>query len=288
MMPRMRKIPRLLTLVAATALSVLTACAPADETPDASTSPAADACTKESLPTLTKGTLTFGTDQPAYAPWFIDDDPANGKGFESAVAYAVAERLGYGKDDVTWVRVPFNSAIAPGPKTFDANLSEFSITDERKQAVDFSSPYFDVTQAVVTVKSSPAAQVKILDGLKGLKLGAQVGTTSYAAAQTLNPNVAVFNNNDDGKAALSNGQIDALVLDLPTAFAVQAQLPDGVIVGQLPPDGQQAEQFGIVLDKGSALTACVSQAVDELGDNGDLFRLQKEWLAGAGNAPVLS
>ena len=123
------------------------------------------------------------------------------------------------KEDVKWVRVPFNAAIAPGPKTFDANLNEFSITDERKQAVDFSSPYYDVTQAVVTVKSSPAAAVKALDGLKGLKLGAQVGTTSYTAAKAIDPNVAVFNNNDDAKAALTNGQIDALVLDLPTAFA---------------------------------------------------------------------
>lgn len=123
-----------------------------------------------------------------------------------------------------WVRIPFNAAIAPGPKTFDANLSEFSITDERRQAVDSSSPYFDMTQAVVAVKTSPAAQVKILTGLEGLKLGAQVGTTNYTAATTLNPNVAVFNNNDDAKAALSNGQIDALVLDIPTAFEVQSTL----------------------------------------------------------------
>jgi polar amino acid transport system substrate-binding protein len=237
---------------------------------------------------LTKGSITFGTDQPAYPPWFVDDDPANGKGFESAVAYAVADKLGYGKGDVKWVRVPFNAAIAPGPKTFDANLNEFSITDERQQAVDFSSPYFNVTQAVVAVKSSPAAQVKTLDGLKGLKLGAQVGTTSYTAAKAIDAGVAVFNNNDDAKAALSNGQIDALVLDLPTAFEVQSELSDGVIVGQLPAGTEKAEQFGIVLDKGSPLTACVSKAVDELGNDGDLFKLQKEWLAGAGNAPMLS
>src|SRR6185312_7818931 len=214
--------------------------------------------------------------------------PRNGKGFESAVAYAVADKLGYAKEDVKWVRVPFNAAIAPGPKTFDANLNEFSITDERKQAVDFSSPYFNVTQAVVAVKSSPAAQVKTLDGLKGLKLGAQVGTTSYTAAKAVDPGVAVFNNNDDAKAALSNGQIDALVLDLPTAFEVQSELTDGIIVGQLPAGTEKAEQFGIVLDKGSPLTACVSKAVDDLGNNGDLFKLQKVWLAGVGNAPVLS
>jgi len=285
-MPPMRNISHLVSTVAAVGLLAATACSPAEEP---SSAPAqAEQCSKDSLPTLTKGAITFGTDQPAYPPWFVDDDPANGKGFESAVAYAVAENLGYAKEDVKWVRVPFNAAIAPGPKTFDANLNEFSITDDRKQAVDFSSPYFDVTQAVVTVKSSPAAGVTTLEGLKGLKLGAQVGTTSYTAAKAIDPGVAVFNNNDDAKAALSNGQIDGLVLDLPTAFAVQAELTDGVIVGQLPAGTEDTEQFGIVLDKGSPLTACVSKAVDELGANGDLARLQKEWLDSAGNAPVLS
>jgi polar amino acid transport system substrate-binding protein len=273
--------------IAGVGLVTATACAPADNTSSAP-APGGEMCTKDSLTTLTKGTITFGTDQPAYPPWFIDDDPANGKGFESAVAYAVADKLGYAKQDVKWVRVPFNAAIAPGPKTFDANLNEFSITEERKQAVDFSSPYFDVTQAVVTVKSSPAAQVKTLDGLKGIKLGAQVGTTSYTAAKAVDPGVAVFNNNDDAKAALSNGQIDALVLDLPTAFEVQSELTDGIIVGQLPAGTEKAEQFGIVLDKGSPLTACVSKAVDELGNAGELAKLQKEWLTGAGSAPVLS
>jgi polar amino acid transport system substrate-binding protein len=281
---RSRATPAVVLVV--TGLLAATACTPADEQQSASSAP--DTCSKDSMATLTKGVLTFGTDQPAYPPWFVDDDPANGKGFESAVAYAVADKLGYAKDDVKWVRVPFNAAIAPGPKAFDANLNEFSITDERKQAVDFSSPYFDVTQAIVAIKSSPAAQVKNLAGLKGLKLGAQVGTTSYTAATTLNPNVAVFNNNDDAKAALSNGQIDALVLDLPTAFEVQSELTDGVIVGQLPNGTDKAEQFGIVLDKGSPLTKCVSTAVDKLGENGDLLELQKTWLAGAGAAPMLS
>ena len=290
MMPPMRKISSLVFVLVVAGLLSVNACAPADEQQSASPSgsPSSDACSKDSLATLTKGVFTFGTDQPAYPPWFVDDDPANGKGFESAVAYAVADKLGYAKENVKWVRVPFNAAIAPGPKTFDANLNEFSITDERKQAVDFSSPYFDVTQAVVTVKASPAAQVKNLDGLKGLKLGAQVGTTSYTAAAKLNPNVEVFNNNDDAKAALSNGQIDALVLDLPTAFEVQSELTDGVIVGQLPNGTEKPEQFGIVLDKGSPLTQCVSKAVDELSQNGDLTNLQKTWLAGAGAAPMLS
>ena len=290
MMPPMRNVSFIAaTLAVVAGLFTATACAPADNTSSATSSaPPAETCAKDSLTTLAKGSITFGTDQPAYPPWFVDDDPTNGKGFESAVAYAVADKLGYGKGDVKWVRVPFNAAIAPGPKTFDANLNEFSITDERKQAVDFSSPYFNVTQAIVAVKSSPAAKVTNLDGLKGLKLGAQVGTTSYDAAKAVDPGVAVFNNNDDAKAALSNGQIDGLVVDLPTAFQVQSELTDGVIVGQLPAGTEKAEQFGIVLDKGSPLTECVSKAVDELGNDGSLFKLQKEWLAGAGNAPVLS
>jgi polar amino acid transport system substrate-binding protein len=291
MMPRMRNVSSFLSLLAVVTLAAVAGCAPVDDksaSSGSSTSAAAVACTKDALPTLNKGIITFGTDQPAYPPWFVDDDPSNGKGFESAVAYAVASKLGYAPGDVKWVRVPFNAAIAPGPKTFDANLNEFSITDDRKQAVDFSTPYFDVTQAVVTVKSSPAAQVKDLAGLKGLKLGAQVGTTSYTAAKAIDDGVAVFNNNDDAKAALSSGQLDALVLDLPTAFEVQSELKDGVIVGQLPPGHEKAEQFGIVLDKGSPLTACVSKAVDELGNDSELFKLQKTWLTGAGAAPVLS
>ena len=288
MMPRMHRLTgALCALLLVPAVAV--ACAPADESsPTASSTTAgADTCTKDKLATLKPGTLTLATDQPAYAPWFDNDDPANGKGFESAVAYAVATELGYAREDVTWVRVPFNAAIAPGPKQFDADLNEFSITDERRQAVDFSSPYYDVTQTVVALKSSPAAKVTTLDGLKGLKLGAQVGSTSYTAAQKIDPGVAVFNNNDDAKAALANGQIDGLVVDLPTAFQIQSELTDGTIVGQLPAGSDKPEQFGIVLDKGSPLTACVSRAVDQLRDRGELEKLQTTWLAQAGNAPVL-
>ena len=284
MIPRMSN--RLVMITAVAALSVLAGCAPAKDT---SAGPGAGGCDKGSLATLKSGVLTFGTDQPAYPPWFVDDKPANGKGYESAVAYAVAKKLGYADNEVQWVRVPFNAAIAPGPKTFDANLNEFSITDERKRAVDFSSPYYDVTQAVVTIKSAPAAAVTSLDGLRGLKLGAQVGTTSYDAAKALNTQapVSVYNNNDDAKAALNSGQIDALVLDLPTAFQVEGELTDGSIVGQLPTGTGKAEQFGIILDKGSPLTTCVSGAVDGLRADGTLAALQQQWLAEAGRAPLL-
>ena len=276
-----------LIIIPVIAALLASGCAPAEEKPAAGGQ--SGQCDKASFKTLKPGSPTFGTDQPAYPPWFVGDVPSNGKGYESAVAYAVADKLGYQPSEVAWVRVPFNAAIAPGPKAFDANLNEFSITEERKNAVDFSSPYYDVTQAVVAVKSSPAAKATTLDALRGLKLGAQVGSTSYNSAKALGTKqpISVYNNNDDAKAALTSGQIDALVLDLPTAFQVQADLPDGQIVGQLPSGGDKPEQFGIVLDKGSALTTCVSGAVDALRTDGTLASLQQQWLNEAGKAPVL-
>ena len=269
---------------------VAVACAPADQTAPPSNQVDGVTCTKDKLPTLTSGKITFGTDQPVYEPWFVDDDPTNGKGFESAIAYALAEELGYAKTDVVWTRVPFNAAIQPGRKTYDMDLNEFSITEERKQAVDFSAPYYDVDQAVITLKSSKAASVKTLAELKQVKIGAQVGTTSFDAAERLQPeqDVAVYNTNDDGKAALRAGQIDALVVDLPTAFYItSAELEDGLIIGQVPAGDGKPEQFGIVLDKGSPLTACVSTAVENLRAEGALARIEQEWLASAGTAPEL-
>jgi len=185
------------------------------------------------------------------------------------------------------VRAPFNAALAPGPKTFDANLSEFSITEQRKVAVDFSS---HVTQAVVTVRSSPAAGVKTVQQLKRLRLGVQVGTTSYTAATSVGGDVPVevYNTNGDAKMALSNGEIDALVADLPTAFAVANELRNGLIVGQLPSASNDVEQFGIVLDKDRALTRCVSWAVEALRGDGTLGRLEQQWLTDAGKPPVLA
>ena len=248
-------------------------------------------CTPATMKTLKAATFTFGTDKPVYEPWFVNDDPTNGKGFESAVAYAVAKKLGYATTAVKWTRVSFNAAIAPGPKKFDADINEFSITAKRRKAVDFSTGYYDVTQAVIAVKGGKADGVKTLADLKGLKLGAQVGTTSYdAITDVVKPSQhpAVFNNNDDAKAALKNGQIDGLVVDLPTAFYVtSAELDNGEIVGQLPAAGGAVEQFGLVLDKGSALTSCISQAVDQLRSDGTLTKLAKKWLSQAG-APDLS
>ena len=250
-------------------------------------------CRKDVLGTLYPGILTFGADQPVYPPWYIGDDPTNGEGFEAALAYAVAAELQYDAEDVRWVRVPFNAALAPGSKTFDANLSQFSITEQRRASVDFSTPYFDVTQAVVTVRTSRAATARTLDDLRGLRLGAQVGSTSHSAATALEGRfpVEIYNTNVDTKMALVDGEIDAVVADLPTAFAVANELSGGLMIGQLPrPGGDQsgAEQFGIVLDHGSSLTRCVSWAVDSLRADGTLASLQQRWLSDAGRAPVLS
>ncbi|MEU8235975.1 ABC transporter substrate-binding protein [Actinoplanes sp. NPDC048967] len=279
---------------AAVLLAALAGCAPADEaspSAGASASASGPACAPGTLSTRTAGKLTIGTDNPAYEPWFSDNKPANGKGFESAVAYQVAERLGYKAPDVVWTNVTFNNAIAPGPKTFDFDINQFSITPERRKAVDFSSPYYLVRQTVITTKGSKIAGVKAIAELKGAKLGAQVGTTSYQAINELIKPTAkaqVYNNNDDAKAALENGQVDGIVVDLPTAFYMTAaELDNGVIVGQLPQVGVP-EQFGLVLDLGSPLTTCVSQAVDQLRQDGTLAVLEKQWLASTGGAPELS
>jgi polar amino acid transport system substrate-binding protein len=284
------------TLISAGATALLltaaAGCAPADDTPSAgaSASSSADVCPAGALGTKTAGKITIGTDTPAYEPWFSDNKPSNGKGFESAVAYQVAERLGYPAANVTWVSVTFNNAIAPGPKTFDFDINEFSVTPERRTAVDFSSPYYLVRQTVITTKGSKISNAKSIAELKTAKLGAQVGTTSYQAITDLikpNGRPQVFNNNDDALAALKNRTVDGIVVDLPTAFYMTgAQLDNGVIVGQLPQIGVP-EQFGLVLDKDSMLTACVSKAVDTLRNDGTLAVLEKTWLAGTGGAPEL-
>ncbi|GAA3880797.1 ABC transporter substrate-binding protein [Saccharothrix violaceirubra] len=277
-------------LIAAAAL-LAAACAPADEAgPPSQTLVNGLPCTKDKLATLTAGKITFGTDQPAYAPWFVDDDPSNGKGFESAIAYAVAGELGYAKEEVVWTRVPFNAAIQPGKKTYDADINQFSMTEERRQAVDFSASYYEVAQAAVTLKTGKAAGVKTLADLAQYKIGAQVGTTSFDAATRIVPSqqVAVYNTNDDAKAALTAGQIDVLLLDLPTAlYVTSAELTDAAILGQVPGGQGRREHFGIVLDKNSPLTGCVSMALDTLRGKGKLKEIEQQWLAAQGTAPEL-
>lgn len=256
----------------------LTACAPAENN------------NAGELQTITAGKLTIGTGLPAYYPWVLEDTPESGEGFESAVAYAIAEQLGFAPEDVIWVRTTFEEAIQPGPKNFDFNLQQYSITEERRAAVDFSSPYYNTAQTVITIAGSAAEGVTDLAGLKGLIIGAQTGTTSLKAIEEIiqpSGGAQVFNSNDDAKAALANGQVDAIVVDLPTAFYLTAvELEGGIILGQL--EGAEAgDSFGLVLDKDSALTAAVTAAVDALRSNGRLAEIEKQWLADYVNAPVL-
>ena len=267
----------------------------ADETasePKASASAGETAQQCVSKVDLTKsGRLTIGTDSPAYDPWFSDDDPTNGKGYESAVAYAVADRLGFAKDAVDWTTVRFNTSYAPGPKSFDFDINQISITPEREKAVDFSKGYYSAAQAVIALKGSKAASITSLADLKDLRLGAQTGTTSLTAIRDgIKPatDPSVFQDTNAAKQALLNGQVDAILADLPTAFYITAvEIPKGTIVGQFQPEVGEQEQFGLLLAKGSALTPCVDLALTELEDDGTLARLEKQWLSDVVDVPVL-
>ncbi len=248
------------------------------------------ACAVESLALKTAGKLTIGTDSPAFEPWFVDNDPTNGKGFESAVAYAVAKELGLASDQVEWKVVPFNSSYAPGDKDFDFDINQISITDERAQVVDFSDGYYTAAQAVVTVEDSKIAAATSLGELQGAKLGAQVGTTSLKAIQDgINPSEepAVFDDTAAAAAALVNGQIDGLVADLPTAlYLAAAEIDGGVVLGQFEVPGLDEEQFGLLFEKGSGLVDCVNRALASLQTSGELAAIQDEWLGDA-VAPAL-
>jgi polar amino acid transport system substrate-binding protein len=248
------------------------------------------ACVPDQLQTTTPKVLTIATSEPVYEPWMVDNDPSNGKGFESAVAYAVATQLGFDKDQVTWTRVGFDEAIAK-QDGWDFDINQFSISEARKKQVDFSSGYFDVSQVVITVKGSPIEKATTVAELKNAKLGAMNGTTSLNALNdVIKPTnkPSVFDDNAVAAQALQNGQIDGLVVDLPTGFYMTgAQLKDGVVVGQLPGTASQKEQFGLLLAKGSPLTECVTKAVDALRADGTLEQLTTKWLGGKDVAPEL-
>jgi polar amino acid transport system substrate-binding protein len=263
------------------------------------TSSAALACTPGALNLVTDGQLTIGTDNPAYPPWFAGgsksswkiNDPATGKGYESAVAYAIARKLGFAKSAVKWTYIPFNKAFAPGPKKFDFDINQISITPARAKVVSFSVSYYDVNQAIVVKKGTKIAGIRSIKGLRPFKLGAQLGTTSYAfIASRIKPSQqpAVFPSNAGAVLALKNKQIDGLVVDLPTAFYVTAvQVPGSKILGQFENQGKATDRFGVALAKGNSLTACVNKAITSLRTDGTLKRLQQLWLAKATGAPIL-
>ena len=242
------------------------------------------------LETVVPAKLTIATGEPAFSPWVENDDPASGEGFEAAVAYAVAEKLGYTDEDVVWTRTTFDAAIAPGAKDWDFNLQQFSITDERKQAVDFSTPYYTTSQAVVTLADSPAAEATSLADLEDVSFGVQTGTTSLAILEDsvdLSSDPLLFNSNPDTVQALKGGQVEAIVVDLPTAlYLAAAELDNGVVVGQFE-DTEGGDEFGLVLPKGSSLTQPVSEAVDALREDGTLADLEQQWLSESVDVPVL-
>lgn len=281
-----RRMLPLLTGLAAVVLAG-TACAP-EET---STAEAPASCAKEDLNLKTPGKLTIATDKPAFEPWFAEDDPSNGKGFESAVAYAVAEELGFAREEVAWTVQPFDAAYAPGPKKFDFDINQISATPERAKAVTFSDGYYQVRQAVVTLEGSKYAGATTMAELKDAAIAVQVGTTSLQAVrEQIEPGEQpkVFNTQIDAVNALKNEQVDLLVVDLPTAFYVTAAQIDGsAIVGQLPPRDGDTEHFGLLLERGNPLVSCLNEAVGALKTSGELGKLEDKWLTAEADAPLL-
>jgi len=288
---------RWLVLPLAAALAVAAAGCGGSDNNTSSSGAAAASCDRADLKLVNGPKLTVGTDNPAFPPWFGGtpkapwkvSNPASGEGFESAVAYAVALRLGINKPEVEWVVVPFNTSFAPGPKKFDFDINEISFTPARAKVVDFSDSYYDVNQAIVVKKGTKIAGATSIADLKPYKLGVQIGTTSY---QYIKDNIkpsqqpAVYDTNDAAVAALKNGQTDALVVDLPTAFYVTAvQVPNSKILGQF--ESTTGEHFGMVFAKGNPLVKCVNQALAGLKADGTLKRVQDRWLSQVVAAPVL-
>jgi polar amino acid transport system substrate-binding protein len=273
-----------------------------DENGAAGTTTAADSgCDKAQLELVSPGKLTVGTDNPAFSPWFGGgtpegsdwefNDPNTGEGFESAVAYAVAEKLGFAKGDVTWVVVPFNNSFKPGPKNFDFDINQISVTDERDQAVDFSDSYYDVNQALVVLNGTPIADAMSVADLKPYQLGAQIGTTSLGYINdTIQPDKdpRVYDTSNDVIAAINAKQIDGLVVDLPTAFFLVGaeEVKNGKVQGQFPSTGSQ-EHFGMLFQEGNTLRDCVNEALAALKADGTLEQIQTEWLSNKTSAPVL-
>jgi polar amino acid transport system substrate-binding protein len=296
-MPRSSRVSVSLTLASAALLvAAASACAQkstATATSSTASGSASASCAASSLSLYKSGQLTVATDSPAYSPWFDNNDPGNGKGFESAVAYAVADRLGFAKSQVKWVVEPFNSSYAPGAKNFDFDINEISVTADRAKVVDFSTGYYTANQGIVVLDSSKFAGAASLAQLKDAKIGVQVATTSYDAVNNLIKPIkqpSVFNGTDDAAHALKNKQVDAIIADLPTAFYLAgAEIDDSKVLGQFDYTGSTAdqEQFGLLLKKGSALTSCVNQAIAALKSSGELQKITDQWLSQSANAPKL-
>jgi polar amino acid transport system substrate-binding protein len=231
--------------------------------------------------TLTPGTLTVATGDPAYEPWVMDNDPSTGKGFESAIIYALAEKLGFKKSQVKWTRSTFDTAIAPGAKDFDLNIQQFSVTPERKKAVDFSTSYYNDTTSIIVRKDSKYAKATSLADLKGATVGTMVGTNAYTQVKDkVDQNVQTFNDDAALAQALDSGQIDALATStVECVYMVQSdQVKNGVVLGRIN-GSEEPDGMGIVLAKDSALTKKVDTAMKSLIKDGTIKKLQDKWLA---------
>jgi len=284
------------TIVAVPLFLLVAACAPVDEegpgdTAADPTPTTADQCAIDQLPLLEAGTLTIGTDSPAFSPWFKGNDPTNGRGYESAVAFAVAEELGFSDGDVSWVTVPFNTSYKPGVKDFDFDINQISITSARAEVVDFSDGYYEAAQAVIALEDSPIAGATSVAELADYNLGAQTGTTSLTAIRdVIQPanDPAVFEDTSAAKQALLNGQVDGILADLPTAFYITAvEIPQATLIGQFQPEVGQQEEFGMLFEKGSELVPCVNEALATLRDDGTLDQIEQEWLSDVVDVPEL-
>lgn len=243
----------------------------------------------DSPPLKTADTLTVATGEPAFLPWVADDAPENGEGFEAALVYELAAEMGI--DNVSWTRTGFDDAIAPGAKDYDFNIQQFSITEAREDVVDFSDGYYQVEQAIIGASDGAAASAGSLDDLKGINLGAAIGTTSLDYVEdTISPDsdAAVFDDNVAAKSAFDAGQVDAIVFDLPTAYYITAvEIPEASILGVLPRTGSP-EELGMLFEDGSGLVGCVNNALATLKDNGTIEKLEDEWLNQGGSIPTLS
>ena len=285
---------RLLAVLLLGAAIAVGACGEDEEEPAggaaAESTPAGSSCDKADLETVQDGVLTVGTDKPAFPPYFVDDDPTNGKGFESAVAYAIARELGFEAGEVEWTVVPFNASYRPGPKDFDFDVNQISITPARAKRVDFSEPYYTAPQAVIAAKGSPAAGASSLADLQDVTIGVQIGTTSLdAVSASIQPSEQpkVFDDSNAVVTALKQGQVDAAVVDLPTALYLTAvEIPGASVVGQFEAPG--GDEWGALLEKDSPLTPCVNEAIETLRSSGELDEITEEWMSESADAPVLN
>lgn len=259
---------------------------------------ASESCDFEELNLVTPGVLTVATGDPAFPPWVGTadgegfDDPTSKLGFEAGVVYALAAELGFADEDVTWVRTGFNEAIAPGPKDWDFNLQQYSITADREEIVDFSDPYYVTRQALVLYPDSPFVGATTTDDLKEAILGAAIGTTSLDFIEDVikpdtDPNV--YDENVDLEAAMNAGQIDGLVVDLPAAYYITAvQVEGSIIAGQFEAEAAAPDEYGLLFADGNPLVACVNAALEELKDSGKLQELEDTYLTQGGGIPIIS